>query len=457
MIFVRGNRRDFDHWAELGNPTWDWDSVLPYFKKTENYRPPNPYGIHGEGGPMVVDRFNDFPQIKEKVYNAAVEAGYERVDEFRDGHNLGFGELDSLIIDSRRNTPAKAFLTTVKPNLDIIKNAIVTKINFDEHKRARSVNFEYTDKKKVTHSLVAEARKEIIVSAGTVESPKLLMLSGIGPRKHLESLNIPVLSDLSVGKNLHDHPILPIYFSYKGPKENPLNDMYNYLAHGTGRLASIHMIDLTAFLDVNNKTGVYPDLQVHHLWYGHGAFPLVPASNPTAMLLLNKIYLTSGILGSYLVVVNPDSRGYIKLCSTDYRRQPIIQPNYLGDYRDVQIYIDGIRRLRELQKTPTFLRENIKFVRINLPECSQYPYDSDRYWECYIRHSSYLIFHPVGTVKMGPDSDPDAVVDYRLRVRGVKGLRVIDASIMPKIVSANPMAATIMIAEKGADFVKEDN
>ncbi|CAD7089264.1 unnamed protein product [Hermetia illucens] len=457
MQFILGNRRDFDDWEKMGNPTWGWNDVYQHFRKTENYRPPNPYNVHGTGGPLIVDRFNGgFQDIKQLIMQAAKEGGYEDVDDFRDGHYLGYGLLNALIINGTRNTPARAFLQTLKPNLQVIKNAIVTKINFDENKRAQSVNFVYTDEKGTQYQLTAKNSKEIILSAGTIETPKLLMLSGIGHQEHLESHGIPVISNLPVGDNLEDHATITVLFKMKPNEPGFIFDpLFEYLIHRTGPLAGVNVLDATGFLDVRNESGIYPSMQVHHLWFPQGTpSPLLVLGSQS--LSIPNVLIENSVLGMMFILINPKSRGTIRLKSTDYLEQPKISPNFFSVYDDVRLFREAIRQGIKLERTPTFRKYGIKHLRQVHPKCSLFGDDTDEYWDCYIRHANNLIYHPTGTARMGPIEDKRTVVDPRLRVKGVKRLRVIDASIMPKIVSANIQATVVAIAEKGADFIKED-
>ncbi|CAD7089263.1 unnamed protein product [Hermetia illucens] len=456
MEFILGNRRDFEIWESMGNPTWGWDDIFEHLRKLEDYKAPNPYHVHGTRGPLVVGRFNGgYPNIKKLIIEGAKEGGYESVDDFRDGHYLGYGLLNALVINGTRNTPAKAFLQNMKPNLVVVKNAIATKINFDKDRNAQSVDFIYTDKNNVRHQLTAENSKEIILSAGTIETPKLLMLSGIGSRTHLESYGIPVISDLPVGENLQDHVSVTVLFKIDTHTKPSTDTLYNYLIHRSGPLAGVNVLDATGFVDVRNESGLYPSIQIHHLW-----FP--KHTNPSQLVVLGSLQQfvkdveKSEILGMMFVLINPKSRGHIRLKSTDYLEQPEIFPNYLSEYDDVRLLRQAIKLGIKLQRAPIFRKYGMELYRINHPKCDDFVFDTDEYWDCYIRHTNNIIYHPIGTAKMGPIQNKGTVVDSRLRVKGVGRLRVIDASIMPKIVSANTQATVTVIGEKGTEFVKED-
>ncbi|CAD7089262.1 unnamed protein product [Hermetia illucens] len=457
MLFILGNRRDFENWEKMGNPTWGWDNVFEHFRKLEDYKAPNQYHAHGTKGPLVVDRFKGgLREIKRLIIRAAKEGGYESVDDFRDGHYLGYGLMNGLIINGQRNTPAKAFLQNSKPNLVVVKNAVATKINFDKDKNAHSVTSVYTDKDSVRHQLTAENSKEIILSAGTIETPKLLMLSGIGSRKHLESYGIPIISDLPVGENLEDHVTVVLPFKIKTNTNQSKDTLYSYLMHRSGYFSGVNVLDAAGFVDVRNETGLYPSIQIHHFWFQKNANPIEFGILGSLPQFFKGDVQETEILAMMFVLINPKSKGYIKLKSTDYLDQPEIFPNYLSEYDDVRLLRQAIRLGIKLEKTPIFRKYGMELYRINHPKCDDFCFDTDEYWDCYIRHTNNIIYHPTGTAKMGPIEDEGTVVDSRLRVKGVGRLRVIDASIMPKIVSANIQATVAVIGEKGADFIKED-
>lgn len=332
----------------------------------------------------------------------------------------------------------------------------------DDNGRATGVEFTYDGSKDLT----ARAKKEVILSAGAVSSPQLLLLSGIGPKAHLQAHGIQVKQDLAVGQNLQDHLVVPLFFKMhestaEAPRPEDLLDViYMYAIHRAGPLASLGAIDLVGFINTVNRTG-FPDIELHHFSFKRGAPELQMYLSTVgfndaiqnALIEQNKL---SELTMVYVVLLNPKSIGKIELASSNPFDKPFIDTNYLGNSDDLDALRRGTKYQMSFENTKAFREHEAENVRLPLPQCDHLNYESNEYLNCYIGQMSVTVYHPVGTAKMGPDSDRDAVVDSRLRVNGIKNLRVIDASIMPLIVSSNTNAPTIMIGEKGADFIKED-
>lgn len=468
MLYVRGNRRDYDQWNDLGNPSWGFDDVLPYFKKSEGNRMEHIVSMHkgkyhGTKGPLTVDNYRSIETLKSIVYEAAFELGYIEILDINADEHIGFSTAQGTIENGRRCSPAKAFLNSAKdrPNLKIIKHAHVTEIII-ENNQAKGVRFQIGDKK-----LKAFSKKEVILSAGAINTPQILMLSGIGPKNHLKEMKIPVKKDLPVGKNLQDHAVAPITFTFHKNKSTPQSfsdlaeSMYQYLRHKVGKFTALGTVDLLGFVNVNDRTSGFPDIQYHFFGQEMQAIGFVDGLadlglNDDMIHQLVEANQNAKLLMSYITLLNPKSRGSITLRSNDPFDHPIINANYLDVKEDAETMVKGLKNLKRLLKTKNFKMHGAEELRMKIETCDQIQYDTDDFWECYIRHLVTTIYHPVGTAKMGPDSDPEAVVDSKLKVKGIKGLRVIDASIMPFIVSGNTNAPTIMIGEKGADFIKED-
>ncbi|CAD7086665.1 unnamed protein product [Hermetia illucens] len=453
MIHLRGNPRDYDEWERNGNPSWGWDSIQPYFRKTENFQGDNRYGIHGEYGPMNVEAFRSPKLDQFMILNAARDLGYNKVEDFSGGPYLGFGKIYGTLKSGRRMSTAKAFLTKKYPNLDVIKHAVARKIRFNRKLRAEGVSFVYRDR----YEMEVKARKEIILSAGTVETPKLLMLSGIGPKVHLKALRIPVLKDLPVGNNLGDHARVDVFLRLKYRKKlgldtKLLDAVYSQWVHRDGPYGMAGF-DVGGFIATDGN-GIYPDVQFIFTpvdditQFGANLKPEILQS------LVNQINPTDRIISVSVTVLKPKSRGFIRLQSTDYRENPFIYPNYLQHKDDLDRAVRGIHKLIELEDTPTFKDLEGEFLRPEIPECDVKEYRSTSYWICYSRYMTNTVWHAVGTAKMGPRKDRSSVVSPELLVHGVKGLRVVDASVMPTVVSANINAAVIMVGEKGADFIR---
>lgn len=467
LIYFRGNREDYDNWSALGNPTWDYDSVLEYFKKTEQnlnetYFEKQNKQWHGDQGEMPVGQYGNDQDSRHVFIEAAKEHGYNLLDDINAEEVLGFTYLQGTVKNGQRFSTAKSLLVPAKDrkNLHIIKHAHVTKVTIDKHNTATGVEFTY----KNAHKLSVTAKKEVILSAGAVSSPHLLMLSGIGPKEHLEKFKIPVIKDLPVGKNLQDHVISPIYFQFHKSTAQPetitdtLDSIYNYAIHKKGNLAGIGSINLAGLINTENHTG-YPDIEIQCFDFKRGSFSLeknlrINGYTENVIKAIIDANVDGEINDVYVELLRPESSGEILLNSANPFDKPKIIPNYFEHDADSKTLIRGIQFVTNLLNTNTFKKHEAELVHIPFDDCDKLEYRSDDYWNCYLSHMATTVYHPVGTTKMGPDSDKEAVVDSKLRVKGIKGLRVIDASIMPKMVSANTNAAVIMIGEKGSDFIK---
>ncbi|XP_059617449.1 glucose dehydrogenase [FAD, quinone]-like [Phlebotomus argentipes] len=466
MMYVRGNKRDYDNWESLGNPTWEWDNVLQYFKKSEDNQDPeiaNEDGgyYHSTTGPMSVELSSSNETINEIILAAARELGFKFVLDTNGHEQIGFTMSQSTIRAGVRESTAKAFLVPVKdrPNLHVVKNAFVLNLEIDNAGVVTGVSVALKGQ-----ILKAFAKKEVIVSAGAINTPQILMLSGIGPAGHLQDMGIPVIRDLSVGRNLQDHPTIMIYVKLQSKEAAPsqlevLLSFYQYLISHMGALASIELMQ--GHVSVNDPLDIYPDTFFHHNFVKKGQsngimtiYKLVGYADEVVRTVANALE-SSDVLIVSIVGLRPKSKGEILLKSAEPREKPRIIPNYISDPSDVETLIKGIRLYLRFLKTESFLNHEAELLTIPIAECDAMEFNSDEYWACYCRYLVLTNYHPVGTAKMGPVSDPESVVDSKLKVKGTKGLRVIDASIMPVIPSGNTNAPTIMIAEKGADFIKE--
>lgn len=403
MMYVRGNRRNFDQWSSLGNEGWSFDRVLPYFKKSEHYEE-GASSFHGTDGSLNVRKCPELTPVAEAFIDACVERGYKGNDWDFNGARQENGASVmqfNITADNQRASTASAFLTPIlnRPNLKAKTQAEVTKILF-EGKRA--VGVEYIQNGQ-THQVRAE--QEVIISAGAFLSPKLLMLSGIGAGSHLRSHDIPVLVDLpGVGQNLQDHMRLQVI--YKSQKELPVPTLICETA-----------------LFTSTRPDIPPDLQINFS-AGIPGFP--PAEYPF-----------EGPFSIFVpILIQPQSRGEVKLRSSNPRDKPIIDPKYLSADIDLQTYLRGIEICREIANTKAFADFNKGEVTPGIGANA----------EAYVRQYAETIWHPAGTCRMGYDSL--AVVDPQLRVHGVEGLRVADASVMPNVTSGNTHAPCVMIGEK---------
>nr|XP_031838195.1 glucose dehydrogenase [FAD, quinone]-like [Nomia melanderi]XP_031838196.1 glucose dehydrogenase [FAD, quinone]-like [Nomia melanderi] len=477
MLYARGNKRDYDNWARLGNRGWDYESVLPYFKKSEDMRIKEyeDSSYHATGGDLTVEYFRYRAPISDYMLTAGPEMGYNRTD-YNGAEQTGSSYSQGTLRDGLRCSTAKGFLRSVskRPNLHVSMNSTVEKILIRKLgflKKAHAVQFRVGD---TVHTV--SANHEIILSAGAIGSPQLLMLSGIGPRKHLRELKIPVVHDSpGVGRNFQDHVSIGGLFYLVDPPKNYTSDLPfsnfqkpfstemvdDFVYRDNGPLYT-NMYENMMFVNTKyaNESANWPDIQFMLTTTPANSFKGPALSD--GLNLRDEFYdeLTKNVQNetSYSVMVvllRPKSRGYIRLRSKDQRAHPIIDPNYFTDEHDLDVIAQGAQIAYQFSQTPTMKKLNARPNPNQVPECASHEFLSDDYYKCLARQFPLTNSHLCGTCKMGPGTDPMAVVDDKLRVRGVKGLRVIDASIMPHITSGNTNAPTVMIAEKGADLIKK--
>ncbi|XP_058821953.1 glucose dehydrogenase [FAD, quinone]-like [Topomyia yanbarensis] len=470
MKYIRGNRRDYDRWKLLGNDGWGWDEVLEYFKKSEDNKVKRLANgkWHSTGGYLSVDYYDDSDPMNRVLTDAADEMGFQELADLNSDEYVGYGRSQFTIANGTRCSPAKAFLSTIqhRKNLHVIKHAFVTTVSFEGNGTAvRGVNFILRNR----FSMRALARKEVIISAGAVNTPKLLMLSGIGRRSAIAPVGISQRADLDVGENLQDHVAIPLFFKFNRSSrgivnltlEKILNLFIFTLKNRQQPLTNHYVSSVIAFVNTVSSDDPFPDVQFEYTQFKKGGSSSIIVTramgyNEQIVQSVHKAELEADVVMARIHVLNPESRGKIRLASNDPYVDPIIDSGYLNDYEDLKTLVRAIRIQTQMLSTDSFRRNEAELHRLPIPACRFILYDTDEYWECYVRHLTTTLYHPSGTTKMGPDSDPGAVVDSRLKVKQVENLRVIDASIMPFIVSGNTNAPTIMIGERGADFIKQD-
>ncbi|XP_037951965.1 glucose dehydrogenase [FAD, quinone]-like [Teleopsis dalmanni] len=461
MIYVRGNKHDYDDWRRKGNIGWGWSDVLPYFEKSVR---PVGNDTHPQGY-VILNKFDTFDDdIRQIIRSGVAELGIPTSRDEIKNSAVGYTDMYGTVQNGHRMSTGKVHLGKVsdRRNLHVFKNSLVTKLNFDKTGRyVESISVLMHGKKTIT----VRAKKEFILSAGAINSPHLLMLSGVGPKDDLRRLRIPVIHDLPVGKNLQDHVMVPVFYQIQRNKAIPikekdtLNNIYQYLMYSSGPLGSHGISSYTGFINTKSNDRATPDVQTHHvliLRMDHNNLKVVLDSlalNDDIQQYLHKMLNSSHILLVFTVILLPKSVGQIKLRSPYFKDYPEIYPNYLDDEDDIETMLRAMRHHMNLEKTNAYKKNDMEIVHIPIKECDNYVFKSKAYWLCYFKYFALTLYHPIGTVKMG--ADEDACVDSHLRLRGVENLRVVDASIMPKIPSGNVNAPTIMIAERGADFIKE--
>ena len=437
MIYLRGQREDYDEWAANGASGWSWADVLPYFTKAEN----NERGAsdaHGTGGPLNVAGLRSPHPVAAAFIEAAQQAGLPRNDDFAGETQEGVGWYQVTQKNGERWSVASAYLVPARgrSNLRVETEALAKQIVFDG-RRAIGVRFEQG---KVMREL--RARREVLVAAGALQSPQLLMVSGVGPGAHLQQLGIHPVADLPVGDNLHDHPDIIINrrvddtdllgFSLTGAIKLA-RAIARYRRERSGILTS-NFAEAGAFIRSLPQL-TRPDVQLH--------FVIGMVDNH------NRTYHWGHGMSCHATVLRPASRGTVRLASTDTHAPPLIDPGFLSDPGDLEALVRGFKWMRRIFAQPAFAKyhgadrsRELYFSQI----------ESDDEIRQTIRERCDTIYHPVGTCRMG--SDDRAVVDPQLRVRGIERLRVVDASVMPTLISGNTNAPTVMIAEKASDLIK---
>ncbi len=436
MIYARGQQADYDHWAAEGNAGWSFNDVLPYFKRAEN----NERGadaLHGTGGPLNVKDLTSPNPFGPVFIEAGVQAGFVHNQDFNGPSQDGVGMYQVTHKNGERWSAAKGYLTPnlSRPNLQVITGAHTTRILMDG-KRAVGVEFKQGGELKQLN-----CSREVLLCAGALQSPQILMLSGIGPQAHLAGHGIPVVHDLpGVGQNLHDHPDVVLVANAPHLKDlfgitfggglRAINGIFEWRKSRTGMLTT-NFGEAGGFIKSQPGESA-PDIQLHFV-----IGKLVDHGRKT----------TFGLgYSCHVCLLRPVSRGSLKLASKDPMAAPLIDPNFLGERDDVDRLMRGFKVMRNILAQPAFKNQG------GVESAASIDVKTDAQIEQFIRNRADTIYHPVGTCRMGPG--PMDVVDAELRVKGIESLRVVDASIMPRIVSGNTNAPTIMIAEKAADMIK---
>ncbi|WP_299073998.1 choline dehydrogenase [uncultured Paraglaciecola sp.] len=438
MCYIRGVPEDYDKWSELGAKGWDWQSVLPYFKKSEKQQ----HGeseLHGASGYLSVSDLRHTNPMSNAFVDAAPAANLSKVTDFNSKEREGLGFYQVTQENGQRCSAAKGYLTPAlkRPNLTVLTKALVEKIVINDGV-ATGVQLQLNGQ-----PVELVANKEVLLSAGAINSPQVLMLSGIGPKAHLTENSIATKVDLpGVGQNLQDHLDAIVQQRCKNKDSyavapslipryaiNAFNYMFNRKGIFTSNVAEAGGFDKTQY------AGDIPDIQYHFL--------------PSILLNHGRSTAFGYGYGVHVCCLYPKSRGEIRLRSNKPTDLAAIDPNYLEHPDDQKVMIDGVRRARKILAAPSFDKYQSWEIGPG-PEAQ-----SDEEILAFLREKSETIYHPVGTCKMGDTDDEMTVVDSELQVKGVKGLRVVDASVMPTLVGGNTNAPVIMIAERCADLIKQ--
>jgi len=447
MIYARGHARDYDDWAAQGNPGWSFQDVLPYFKRSEhNERGADDW--HGQGGPLNVMDLRSPNPFLPHFLEAGRQAGYPINDDFNGPQQEGIGVYQVTHRNGERFSAAKAYVTPHlgRSNLQVFTDSLTSRVLTevrDGQVRATGVELRGQGGRGVPQQLMLKPGGEVVLSAGAFGSPQLLMLSGIGPADHLREHGIAVVRDLpGVGANLHDHPDVVMVVNAPQVTDlfglsltgawNMLKGIGEWRRSRSGMLTT-NFAEAGGFIRSAADEPI-PDLQLHFVvgkLVDHG----------------RKTVFGHGY-SCHVCLLRPRSRGSLRLASADPQVAPLIDPAFLQDPDDLRRLVQGFKLTRELLSQPALARHGGR------ESAASAEARSDAQIEQFIRHHADTIYHPVGTCRMGPDEG--AVVDARLRVHGVSGLRVVDASIMPSVVGGNTNAPSMMIAEKAADMIRED-
>jgi choline dehydrogenase len=437
LLYIRGQHEDYDHWRQLGNTGWAFKDVLPYFRRAEDQQR-GADDLHGVGGPLAVSDVCEPHPLCDAFIEAALQSGYPRNDDFNGPNQEGAGYFQLTTKNGRRWSTAVGYLRPARnrANLKVVCDAFTTRVLFSGR---RAVGVEYRQGGSL-HTAYADG--EVILSGGAFNSPQLLQLSGVGPAKLLRDYGIAVVADMpGVGADLQDH--LQIRIQYRCTQPITMNDVINHWRHrytaglryllSRKGLLTIGAGYAAAFIRTRPELAT-PDVQIHFLIFSADAAGAA-------------LHPFSGFMAS-VCQLRPESRGFVHIKSSDPMMPPAIQPHYLATQLDRDTVVDGLKALRRIMNQPVMR----KYIAEELAPGEACVSDADLL--AFARATATTVYHPTSTCRMG--SDPTAVVDERLRVRGLESLRVVDASIMPTVVSGNTNAAAVMIGEKGSDMILQD-
>lgn len=474
MLYTRGSKEDFDHWVEIGNYGWDYDEyVLPAFKKHERamlkYYHKTQY--HNDSGLLSIEHNPYKTPIADIFVEANKAMGLDEID-YNSDENIGVAHLQATTFKGRRHSAYKSFIQPAlkRKNLHIMLNTRATKVLINpKTKVAYGVEMFRKNRR-----VVVTARKEVILSAGSFHSPQLLMLSGVGPRADLKRIGVPLIQDLPVGKEMYDHISFPgMMFSTNltNPRSNlfTVQNLVPLLAdyfRGEGFLTVANGVEALGFIKTPTSNSPSPRLPEVELIL----LSLVPQTDggyavTEAEKLKPSVYdavfkpMEGATTYTFLIVIelfHPKSVGYLELRDKNPFNSPRFYPNFFKEPEDVETILEAVKYNLQLIETEPFKKIGTKLHTIPLPSCAMHGFGSDDYWRCAIRTFCVSLHHQVATCKMGPSSNPTAVVSPELKVYGVKKLRVVDTSVVPEATTSHTNAVSFMIGERAADMIKKD-
>ncbi|KAF5277892.1 hypothetical protein FQA39_LY06044 [Lamprigera yunnana] len=457
LTYTRGNKDDYDNWNSQGCTGWSYNDVLPFFKKIENFVSGNSK-YRGKGGYLNVEADSELSDVDKAFLEANNELGRNLID-YNAGEKIGAGIMQLNRLNGKRHSTGRAYLEPVRhrKNLKVLINSYVIKILINKYKRAYGVLFSKDGTLNVVRS-----HSDIIICAGAVGSPQLLMLSGIGPKDHLNQLGIPIKQHLAVGENVKDHTVT-LFTNFVSNQTIPSitlkESIINYL-NFTGTLTNPLNSKVLAFLNTKNTSSTQPDVELLLFPYSD-AKPYLKFYNVDRKLVEDLSKIDPQFKFKFMIILillHPESKGTLRLQSSNPFDYPLIDPQLLSDKNniDIETIYKGVQSLFEITNTNAFKKVGAEYLYTSHPNCENYKHQSRDYWYCNIRHFTSSGIHLTGTCKMGDHPVTGAVVNPQLQVFGIKNLRVADASIIPSSISGHINAAAIMIGEKLSHLIRND-
>lgn len=458
LVYSRGVQADFDKWAKEGNPGWSWKDVLPYIKKIENFQSRNiDLKFRGFNGPLNIAHVKPEIPLQKAFIEANEEIGIPFLEDYNAEKVSGVSNIQHNIQNGRRVSGANNYIRPAwtRINLNVTLKAFVTKVLVDaKTKTAHGVEFVHNNRKFRAH-----AKKEVVLSGGSANTPQLLMLSGIGPKQDLEKLGIDVIQDLPVGKFMKDHiGFLNLFFSsnYVEPTQTT-NKLIQEFLQGKGAFTAPSYYRAISYFNTKNKSSPNPNIEIDFT-------PPRPVGINIPQFANYKKEVTDYVnsinqsthWNFQLYFLHPKSSGTITLKSANAKDFPLIDSRVFENEEDLEDMYRGIKIALKLIDTSVGRKFDLK-LNLNLPSCSKHKPMSKNYWYCLLRLLALPAYHLSSTAKMGPRNDPLAVVDHELKVYGIKNLRVVDVSIVPSTVTGHINAQAFLIGEKGADLIKKQH